>query len=48
MGFVGIGIKLLEGLFVVGVLGSAVVLLLTSLEDVRAVFQKDESPARPD
>jgi hypothetical protein len=35
---VTIGIRILEGLFAVGLLGSAVVLILTGIEDVELLF----------
>ena len=40
------GIKLLEGLFAVGLVGSAVLIVLTSIEDFREVFHRngDEEP----
>jgi hypothetical protein len=43
MGFVLIiGIRLLEFLFVVGVIGSAIVLVLTAIEDVETLMGSDE------
>jgi hypothetical protein len=35
---VWVGIKLLEGLFAAGIVGSAVLVLLTGIEDVRTMF----------
>ena len=37
-----IGIRLLETLFVIGVIGSGFVLVLTTIEDVRELFQKEQ------
>jgi hypothetical protein len=36
------GIRIIETLFVLGILGSAVVVILTTIEDVRTLFKKDE------
>ncbi len=38
-------IRLLEGVFVVGAIGSGVVLILTTIEDTKTLFGKDEGPA---
>ena len=35
------GIKTLEGLFAVGIIGSVVLILLTSIEDFKEVFHRD-------
>jgi hypothetical protein len=35
------GIRLIETLFVLGVLGSALVVVLTTIEDFRTLFKKD-------
>ncbi len=40
---VTVGVKLLEILFVTGMLGSAVVILLTGIEDIKTVFSTDSS-----
>lgn len=37
-------IKLLEVLFAIGIIGSALVVVLTSIEDVIEIFTPDESP----
>ncbi len=37
---VTVGVKLLEILFVTGMLGSAVVILLTGIEDIKVVFSR--------
>ncbi len=39
-------IPVLEGLFVLGVAGSAVVLILTLIEDSKELFHREEAPAR--
>ncbi|HYK51631.1 MAG TPA: hypothetical protein VEU94_18065 [Terriglobales bacterium] len=39
-----IAIRVLEAMFVVGVLGSALVVVLTSIEDFRTLFKKDNEP----
>ncbi len=36
------GIRIIETLFVLGVVGSGVVVILTTIEDVRTLFKKDE------
>jgi hypothetical protein len=36
------GVRILEGIFIVGGFGCVVVLALTSLEDVRVLFGKDD------
>jgi hypothetical protein len=35
-------IRIIETLFIVGILGSALVVILTTVEDVRTLFKKDE------
>lgn len=37
------GIKVLEFLFAAGLIGSLILILLTSIEDFREVFQRDPS-----
>ena len=39
---VSFAIRLLEGMFVLGALGSALVLVLTTIDDVRELFGKHE------
>jgi hypothetical protein len=39
-----IAIRVLEAMFVVGVLGSALVVVLTSIEDFRTLFKRDNEP----
>jgi hypothetical protein len=39
-----IAIRVLEAIFVAGVLGSALVVVLTSVEDFRTLFKKDNEP----
>jgi hypothetical protein len=36
-------IRILEGIFVLGILGSALVLILGSVQDIRDLFKKDVS-----
>jgi hypothetical protein len=36
-------IRVLEGIFVVGTVGAAVVLILTLIEDAKMLFEKDEN-----
>ena len=38
-------IRILEGMFVVGVIGSAVVWVLTTVEDVQNMFSRDAASA---
>ncbi len=35
------GIRILEGVFVLGIAGSAVVFILSAIDDVRDIFAKD-------
>jgi hypothetical protein len=42
-----IAIYTLEGIFAVGVVGCALVLTLTTVEDVRTLFGGDDKPAEP-
>jgi hypothetical protein len=42
--FVSILIRIIEVMFVAGVVGSAIVVLLTSVEDFKMLFEK-ESPS---
>jgi hypothetical protein len=37
-------IRTIEVLFVVGVAGSGIVVILTTIEDVRTLFKKDNQP----
>jgi hypothetical protein len=37
------GMVVLEGIFFLGLLGSALVIVLTSLEDVKVLFEKDSA-----
>lgn len=37
-----LGIRILEGMFVVGAVGSAVVLLLAGVEDVQTLFNRGD------
>jgi hypothetical protein len=39
-----IAVRIVEAMFAVGVLGSAVVVILTSIEDFRMLFKKDNTP----
>ena len=39
---VGYAVHLLEGMFLVGVLGSVLVLVLTTIDDARVLFSSDE------
>ena len=41
-----ITIRVLETLFVVGAIGSAIVVVLTGVEDFKMLFMKDEKDAR--
>lgn len=40
-------IRLLEALFVMGAVGSALVVLLTAVEDFKMLFARDEKAIRP-
>jgi hypothetical protein len=39
-----IAIRIIEALFVIGVLGSAMVVVLTTIEDFKTLFKKDNEP----
>jgi hypothetical protein len=39
-------IRSLEGMFFLGILGSVVVLILVSIQDIRELFEKDVSAGR--
>ncbi len=39
-----IAVRVLEAMFVLGIIGSAVVVVLTSIEDFRTLFKKDNEP----
>ena len=39
-----LAVRTLEGMFVLGLLGSALVVALTSIEDFRTLFKKDNEP----
>jgi hypothetical protein len=40
-----VAIRILEGMFLVGALGSVVVLVLTTIDDVRVLFGSDDEKA---
>ena len=42
---VTVAIRILEGLFALGVLGSAIVIVLTTIDDARLLFSGDEKAA---
>jgi hypothetical protein len=42
-----IAVRFLEVMFVVGAIGSAVVLVLTAIEDFEVLFKKDKNPPPP-
>lgn len=44
--FIAILIRIVEVMFVAGVAGSAIVVLLTSIEDFKMLFEKETSPSR--
>jgi hypothetical protein len=39
-----IAVRILEVMFVLGLIGSAIVVILTSIEDFRTLFKKDDEP----
>jgi len=39
-----IAVRILEAMFVLGLIGSATVVVLTSIEDFRTLFKKDDEP----
>ena len=43
---VAVLIRIIEGMFVAGVAGSAIVVFLTSIEDFKMLFAKDISAVR--
>ena len=45
MEIIGIVIKIMEGLFIAGGIGSAVVILLSGFEDIETVLEPDEPVA---
>ena len=40
--FITVLIRILEGMFVVGITGSLIVLVLATIEDIRTMVEKDE------
>ncbi len=40
-------IHIVEWMFVIGLVGSAIVILLTTIEDVQTLFERDEPPPVP-
>jgi hypothetical protein len=42
--FIAILIRIIEAMFVVGVIGSSIVVILTSIEDFKMLFEKEASP----
>jgi hypothetical protein len=45
---VSLGIKALEVMFATGIIGSAVVILLTTFEDLEVLYKKEETPSAPE
>jgi hypothetical protein len=43
---ISILIRIIEVMFVAGVFGSAIVVLLTSVEDFKMLFEKESSPSQ--
>ena len=43
---IAILIRTIEVMFVAGVIGSAIVVVLTSVEDFKMLFEKETSPGR--
>ena len=43
---ISILIRIIEVMFVAGVMGSSVVVLLTSIEDFKMMFEKETSPRK--
>ena len=43
---ISILIRIIEVMFVAGVIGSSIVVLLTSIEDFKMLFEKETSPGR--
>jgi Na+-transporting NADH:ubiquinone oxidoreductase subunit NqrC len=43
---VAILIRIIEVMFVAGVIGSAIVVILTSIEDFKMLLEKETSPTR--
>ena len=39
-----IAVRILEAMFALGLIGSAIVVILTSIEDFRTLFKKDDEP----
>lgn len=39
-----IAVRTLETMFVLGIIGSAIVVILTSIEDFKTLFKKDNEP----
>lgn len=46
--FLAISIKVLESIFAIGLLGSALVILLATFEDVHVLIEKEENPSAPE
>ncbi len=44
---VGVGIRVLEAMFLAGWAGSVLVLLLSGIEDAATIFEKDEPAPSP-
>jgi hypothetical protein len=40
-------VRILEGIFAVGVLGSALVVVLTLIEDMKSLLENEKSPEIP-
>jgi hypothetical protein len=43
---VAVLIRIIEVMFVTGVIGSSIVVILTSVEDFKMLFEKEASPAK--
>lgn len=42
--FLSISVRVLEAMFALGVVGSAIVVILSSIEDFATLFKKDSKP----
>ena len=40
-------VRILETLFLVGIIGSAIVILMSGIEDIETIFEPDELPPGP-
>jgi hypothetical protein len=45
---IGFSVSLLEGMFLVGLVGSVIVIVVTTVDDLKVLLDKDATPQHPE